>query len=440
MPQSNILVVVIDGLRASALGSYGNTTYPPSALDRFAAHSLVFDACYAPAAELADVYSALWQSRFPKWAATATPGVVDRGHSASLPRILGESGYHTTLITDEPQLIQFEGGQDFDDCVQVGSQHDEVTLARDLAETSLARLFAAADDTIERLTVKSRATRTAAYDHPQVVWLHARGLYGPWDAPLDLQESQLDADDSPPILSATPPDFQLGNDDDPDIIFQHGVAYAAQVMVLDACWRSLTQLLPTYGTTDEWLVLLLGGRGYCLGEHQQIGGIDPRLPAEQLHVPCLIRFPEGRGQLARSSALVSHFDVMPTLLDWIGPGEIAKPDLVGASILPLAMPQHVNWRTTLVTVGKNGAYSVRNSSWTLRGLHAPHTSQHVSSELSMSDDDTSPKLFVRPDDRWEANDVAKLCPDVVDELQAAATTALRQLQNGEMPALMKSPD
>jgi hypothetical protein len=27
------------------------------------------------------------------------------------------------------------------------------------------------------------------------------------------------------------------------------------------------------------------------------------------------------------------------------------------------------------------------------------------------------ELYVRPDDRWEANDVAKLCPDVVEELR-----------------------
>jgi hypothetical protein len=30
---------------------------------------------------------------------------------------------------------------------------------------------------------------------------------------------------------------------------------------------------------------------------------------------------------------------------------------------------------------------------------------------------TVSELFVRPDDRWEANDVAKLCPDVVEELR-----------------------
>src|SRR6187399_1377417 len=63
MPRSNILVVVVDGLRASALGAYGNTSFPTPALDRFAAQSMLFDACFAPTAELNEIYHALWQSQ-----------------------------------------------------------------------------------------------------------------------------------------------------------------------------------------------------------------------------------------------------------------------------------------------------------------------------------------------------------------------------------------
>ncbi len=440
MPRSNILVVVIDGLRASALGAYGNTTYPTSALDRLAAQSLVFDACYAPAVELADVYSALWQARYSIGKKTTpTLPAEDRDRCANLPRRLGESGYQTTLVTDDRQLLEFEGGRDFDDCVQVAC-HNKNALATDLSATSLAQLFAAAGEVIERSSAKSRAKETLEYDRPDLLWLHARGLFGPWDAPLNLQESQLDSDDPSPILSATPSDFRVGYDDDPDIVFRHGVAYAAQIMVLDECWQNLSHILPPRGAADEWLVLLLGGRGYCLGEHQQIGGIDPCLPVEQLHVPWLIQFPDRRGRLARSSALVSHIDVMPTLLDWIGNGRSIVPDLASASVLPLAEPTGTGWRPALLSAGKNGAYSIRNSLWTLRGIYASGPSHDAGSEKPFVNQATSPQLFVRPDDRWEANDVAKLCPEVVEELQAIATTALRQLQTGEVPSLMKLRD
>jgi hypothetical protein len=40
-------------------------------------------------------------------------------------------------------------------------------------------------------------------------------------------------------------------------------------------------------------------------------------------------------------------------------------------------------------------------------------------------------LYVRPDDRWEANDVAKLCPDTLESLHAALGDAGRQLLRNE---------
>ena len=65
MPERSILVVAVDGLRAAALGAYGNTAFGTPALDQLAAESFLFDSCLAPAAELAPIYRALWQSVHP---------------------------------------------------------------------------------------------------------------------------------------------------------------------------------------------------------------------------------------------------------------------------------------------------------------------------------------------------------------------------------------
>src|SRR5215211_4782522 len=65
MQRPNMLVVVVDGLRASALGAYGNTTFPTPALDEFAAEGVLYDSCFAPTSDLVDIYKALWWSRHP---------------------------------------------------------------------------------------------------------------------------------------------------------------------------------------------------------------------------------------------------------------------------------------------------------------------------------------------------------------------------------------
>src|SRR5690242_14807677 len=93
---ANILVVVIDGLRASALGAYGNTTSSTPALDQFAAESLLFDWCYGTSLELPEIYRALWYSSAQLVRASQA--------SRSLPSLFAEHGYVTSFITDEAEL------------------------------------------------------------------------------------------------------------------------------------------------------------------------------------------------------------------------------------------------------------------------------------------------------------------------------------------------
>src|SRR5207253_9741854 len=106
----------------------------------------------------------------------------------------------------------------------------------------------------------------------------------------------------------------------------------------------------TVDAGDEWLVMFMGARGFPLGEHGRIGGIDPRLYAEQLHVPWLIRFPGNVGRLARNGALTSHVDVLPTLIDWLNGGaKFEGPAFDGTSVLPLASAARSAWRDALIS-------------------------------------------------------------------------------------------
>jgi arylsulfatase A-like enzyme len=240
-------------------------------------------------------------------------------------------------------------------------------------------------------------------------------MCGPWDAPLELQCTLLDEDGPPPVEAVTPPKIEMRSGGDSDEAFRYGCAYAAQVIVFDECWRSLVEALKSADGGDSWLVMLIGARGFPLGEHRRIGGVDSRLYSEQLHVPWLIRFPDARGQLARSGALTSHLDVMPTLVEWInGDANKASPTFDGLSAVTLATVSSPPWREELLSASSEGSFAFRTSSWCLRG------------DTDRESESNGAELYVRPDDRWEANDVAKLCRDVVEELQTAAGATLQR--------------
>jgi arylsulfatase A-like enzyme len=403
MPRSNILVFVVDGLRASALGAYGNTTFPTPGLDRFASESLLLDSCYAPSAELTDIYRALWQSLHPaRPASVACP---------SLAAILGEAEYESTIVTDDPQVVALPDTAQFHQCVQVAARplnSESNVRANDSSQTELARFVAELGEVVAQ--PKSQA---------QFVWAHARGMHGLWDAPLDLQLSLLDDDDPPPIESPLPPDLVLRTADDSEQSFRYSCAYGAQVMVLDECWQGLMDIVDSRSGDEPWLVMLLGARGFPLGEHRRIGGTDEHLHGDQLHVPWVVRLPDGRGRLARSSALTSSLDVAPTLLDWIGHDSLARACVCdGLSALRLISSAEASWRDQLLSASRDDCFALRTPNWCFR------------SGTRSAEEPAEPELYVRPDDRWEANDVAKLCSDVVEELQAAASESLRRLKSG----------
>jgi arylsulfatase A-like enzyme len=423
MPTPNILIVSVDGLRASSLGAYGNTTFATPSLDEFAAESFLLDGCHASAVELPVVYRALWQARHPLRPAMSGPP------TQSLPHILGSRGYSTTLVTDERGLSSSNQVREFDEIVDVGARPDYGTRgvrAGDLTQTSMAPLFAAACDAVALGQSSRDAANVSDQSAPRLIWVHSQGLYGPWDAPLDLQRSLLDEGDPPSVESSAPPDLNIDDAHEPDSVFQYSCAYAAQVMVLDDCWRVLMESIDSNQPSDRWLVVLIGTRGYPLGEHGRIGGVDARLYTEQLHVPWIIRFPNGLGRLGRSGALTSHFDLLPTILGWLDDGSAVPLESAdGMDVLPRVRAARAEWRETLLAASATSR-AIRTPAWCLRqdvpfGSSLPETATEA----------VAGDLYVRPDDRWEANDVAKLCPDVVDALSQTLDDAWQHVLRNE---------
>ena len=77
-----------------------------------------------------------------------------------------------------------------------------------------------------------------------------------------------------------------------------------------------------------------------------------------------------------------------------------------ASRVNSALAEH----DAVTAAGPAGERSMRTADWSLRC--EPSAADEENREESQC------QLFVRPDDRWEANDVAALCRDIVESLLA----------------------
>lgn len=339
-------MIAVDGLRASALGAYGATAHTTPAFDAFAAESTLGEWRYADTADFDTLYTRL---------APATHAAV---------------GAETLLVSDQP--LPPAVGAAFDERVSLEAPPAS-DVAASVAETTQAAVwegFAAA-----------LADRVDA-DRPLFAWLHTRGLYGPWDAPASTYEPLLDEDDPEVAPSVRPAE---GAFDDPgsaeacEARFAAACRYAGQIATLDACFGGWLDIVGGLLEGQETRIVLLGLRGYPLGEHGRVGGVDGRGLSEQHHVPLLVCDGDPATRFGRDASLASLASAL---------GAAARGE-------PLVADSPVVLRGA-------AADAIITADWMLR---APH-------------DDSPPALYAKPDDRWEQNDVASIEPGVTDDLLA----------------------
>jgi len=377
----NAICLAIDRLHTGFLGTYGNSWISTPMFDRLACESFTFDQALIDSPDLAAVCRSYWQGLH-----AMCPGLSGQGRP-SLPEMLRDRGVMSVLLTDEPTVGRHPLAVEFDELVEVDPPW-EPQPGEDLASTHLAKCFAEAVGRLE------------GTEEPFLLWCHFGGLGTSWDAPSEFRARYWEEGDPEPPEGADVPDRLLEDNYDPDELLAAVQAYAGQVTLLDACLGGLLEQLADSPAGEQTLLVVTSPRGFPLGEHRRLGHADGALYGELVQVPLMIRMPDGVGAAARSQALVQPADLWATLLDAWGIDPLpASP--TGASLLPLLREQGTIERDHVCSIGDAGQRAIRTPAWYLR-------------------QEGRPELFAKPDDRWEANDVAARCGEVVECLEEAA--------------------
>jgi len=377
---------MIDGFRGRALGAYGNTCSPTPALDRFASESLLFDRCLTESTQLEAIYRSIWTGQH------AMPSGMASQHAPLIER-LSDEGYSCHLVTDEQALITNPLAERFDEKVLIDTGATE--FAVDLADSSFGKMFAA--------VAEVAGEWASEYEQPRCLWAHLRGFHAPWDAPIELAATLLE-DDDPELLPsvAVPRQIVTDADESADEIFHATCRYAGQVIALDECFGALQKLFANIFPDEPPVVILAGTRGFPLGEHGAIGDAGVSLPyGEEFHVPLIIHSPYFDRSLQRHWPLVQISDLYEMIL------RAAQ----GNDPLPVARK---------IARGSTAAGDVflQDDEW------------HF---VRRADDTLARELYVKPDDLWEANDVAIRCPEIVEEWLRQCSSDPGQLHRSTPP-------
>ncbi|HAN98137.1 MAG TPA: hypothetical protein DCQ98_12220 [Planctomycetaceae bacterium] len=387
-----LVVVSLDGLASSFLGPYGNTWFPTPGFDALAADAMLFERVFAPSIDPTETLARCWQ---------VVPGAV--AATDSLARRLIGRGVNCRLVTDEPSIGELGRRSGFDTILLKDDASSGQARAADLDSTDALRKIGGVLRTLERRGADG------------LTWVHLSGPARIWDAPLDLQQELRDDDDPEPGEWLAPPVDLDPTKLDPaaaeDARFRLQLAYAAQVRVWDAAIEFLRDGLEALAADDAESadgpsgavrLVVVGTRGFATGLHGPCGDFD-RAGDETLQVPVLIATaPDDAGlrvdrlgsleelsALLESEAFSARLGPEPPSTERLDPWSACRRDLRPTG------PDRLFWSTS------NGA-SIRTVHW-----------------LLTLDRSGTASLFVKPDDRFEMNDVAGRLPHEVELLSAA---------------------
>jgi hypothetical protein len=385
-----VLVLTVEGLQAAYLGCYGNDWIETPSLDRLAAQGVVFDRHFADAPDPAGARAGWRTGRcgLPSPDDPAPTAV----QSVDLLDLLRARGVRSTLVVpDSTRRPDFAAG--WEQVRRVPVEGGGVTALEPVLEATAAAL--------EEL----------AGTDQWLLWVELASLLPPWELPADFETMYLVAleeDEEEPLAPLIHPASGLLEASDDTTAYRAQRTYAAAVTFLDACLGQLLEYLQGEGLLEETLILLTTDRGFPLGEHGAIGECRPWLHEELVHLPLLLRLPGGQEAGRRASALTQPVDLMPTLLDAF---RVQPPGTHGKNLLPLVRGEGSEPRAYACSglrVGEEWEWSLRTADWAFL-LPGPSPA---------GERPRGRQLYVKPDDRWEVNNVVQHHLDFADHLEA----------------------
>ena len=407
----NVIVIVTDSLRIDHMGCYGSEVQTPN-LDRLAQEAALFEHAYADSLPTLPMRTTWWtgQVTFPyrPWQPFARSDYL-------LAEVLWDRGYTSALVTDTYHMHKpvYNCGRGFDTVVWVrGQEYDPWIIDEDIP-VDLSRYHRLKGDESDALWIprfeqymRNRSTFRAEEDYPTprvakeamrwlddvvktkgqkdnlFLWVDFFDPHEPWDPPesyWNLYDPDYSGQEIIDPVAGMVEGYMT-----PEEVAHTQSLYAAEVTFVDRWVGILLDHVRDLGLYDNTMIVHVSDHGEPFGEHGVIRKAEPWNYEELVHIPWLIRHPEGIGAGERFNQMVQSQDMLPTILDFLG---IAQPlelpflaptrtmfpqDMVidtktvtmdGTSLLPLMAGDVETIRDYAYTGHHERQWSIRSHEW-----------------------------------------------------------------------------
>jgi hypothetical protein len=330
------------------IGAYGNSWIQTPAFDFLSVQSAVFDRYYASSVNLSDNFNLLW--------------------GRSWLEQFSRDGGDSFLVTDDSDIFNHADAF-FTRKYMIDSSLNK--LAETADETIFFKIFA----TIIDIALEQLSNRSAGR---YCIWAHLRGFRGDWDFPISYRERHRDKEDPPSYLGYNLPTFEKFDPDELQSVIE---SYSGGVSLLDDMLAGLLESIDSGELGGQTALAIFGVRGFSLGEHERIGAND-ELFGENIHLPLIVRLPDQVGATVRGVELLNPDDLADFFIS------VTKNRQAESNIVKLAEENEVEQRNLLKISGIDDEVALVTQNWFVRKKG------------------NKIKVYVKPDDRWEVNDVS----------------------------------
>ncbi len=308
----NVVLIIIDTLRADKLGCYGCPQGPSPELDELASQGVRFEQVVAQCTWTRPSIGSILTSLYPR-----SIGLYEQDNQIlndrfdTLAEVLQKHGYYTVGMTANPHLNRvFNFDQGFDHYLDSNIIFDFMNPERD-----------------KGLWAQTRAKSARELFHSVLQLLNSRRPALPCYVQLNIME----------MHEAFLPNHSLTREEYRGLF--PGAADRRYLQALRQVSADVSDFVRALSARPGWedtLFVLTSDHGESLQEHPHVfrtGSHGDLLYATQVMVPLIFYHPQWTSGGRSVERPVRLLDVMPTILDFVG---IRPPDaIVGKSLVPL---------------------------------------------------------------------------------------------------------
>jgi len=429
--EENVILITIDDLRADHLSFHGYKKETAPNLDRLASEGVIFTEAISNGSHTPISFPAILTSTYGSMYGGCLGSLSEE--RTLISEVVNREGYSTAAFHSNPHLsaaYNYDRGFDvFYDSIESNLSILPFKIIKkmgDLAEGG-SRLLRISFFLIIRLyrriysRYKHAKGEMVPYERAEMItqrainwlrgcsnkfflWIHYMDTHWPWNPPRYFLNGSVSVEEAGRLWWKMHPSTGLHASLTKEEVKKIIELYDSEIRYVDYTIGNIFRELKKKGLYDNSLIIVTSDHGEEFKEHGYCGHYGLKPYEELIHVPLVIKFPNGLYGGTIVNDLVCLLDLAPTIVDWLGIDEPKK--WMGSSLLPMLKGEKGSKKEgviseSMIKPGHN-IVSYRSKRW----------------KLIINDERGERELYDLQEDPKETKNLSKIMPERVKEFEA----------------------